>query len=119
MPVMHAWREFTNSVTVQFGRFTFATIHEQPFPFPHCCGCGFSGPMNGLARGVVLQHDSTIAHSARKLDSFSSSVQFSSVQLSSVQWVLLTCRHNSTSACYKANTKHGTETAQIHKSKTL
>jgi len=22
----------------------FVTIHEQPFPFPRCCRCGFSGP---------------------------------------------------------------------------
>ena len=93
MPLMHAWHEFTVSITVLLEALAFATIHEQPFPFPHCCGCDLTAPTKGLSRTLIFQHDSTLLTQRPDSDSFSNSVH----------WVL-TCRLNGTSACFKPRT---------------
>ena len=107
MTLMHAWHEFSNSVTVQLGRLCSQPFTNSHFHFLIAVVAALAPPTNGLARGVILQHDITIPHSTRTHDSFSNSVQ----------WVLLTCRLNSTCDCYKASTKHSKETVQYTKTK--
>jgi hypothetical protein len=85
MTLMHAWHEFTNSVTVQHGR-----LHSQPFTNSHfhflvAVDAALAAPTNGLAQCVILQHDSTIPHSAGHMTVFSSSVHFRLVGITKVQ----------------------------------
>lgn len=93
MPLMHAWHEFTVSVTVLLEALAIATIHEQPFPFPYCCACDLTAPTKGAVTNSDLSARQYTLTQRPVSDSFRNSVH----------WVL-TWRLNGTSACYKTRT---------------
>jgi len=121
MTLKHAWHDFTNSVTVQLGRLHSQTFTNSHFHFLVAVDAALAAPSNGMAQRVILQHDSTIPHSAPTRDSFSSAVHFNSVVSSNVQALqhrcLLQSQHKDTNTAqkqyeYKKNTVNKTKQKQ-------